>query len=191
MTMDLVSLFTEAHKPDGLLHNQLESMDEDSLDRLVEEQGEESPVAQIIRCKRADAYSRVSCDLEGIEGALQQEIKNAKIEGNLFYQTICYHIDRLGYKSDADFYNSINMLRQQFSRRRYASHTLSKKTVLWIIVALRLDYEQACDLLQKAGYRFRKGDMRDVILMYIFRNTTYDLYEVNQVLEHFGIAPLG
>lgn len=191
MTMKNVSLFSEAHKLDEALHIQLESMDDNMLDQLVDEQGEESPVGQIIRRKRADAYSRVSCVLEGIEDSLQQEIKKAKAEGNQFYQTICYHIERLGYKSDADFYNSINMPRQQFSRLRDPSNTLSKKTVLWIIVALRLDYDQACDLLQKAGYRFRKGDMRDVILMYIFRNTTYDLYEVNQILEHFGVAPLG
>lgn len=191
MGLAFVSHFSEAQEAQDDLYSQLENMDEASLDQLVEEQGEESPVSQLIRRKRADTYSRVSCDLEGIEENLQKEIKKAKAEGNPFYQTICDHIDRLGYKSDADFYNSINMPRQQFSRLRDASNTLSKKTVLWIIVALRLDYDQAADLLQKAGYRFRKGDMRDVILMYIFRNTTYDLYEVNQVLEHFGLAPLG
>ena len=163
----------------------------DSLDQLIDENGEESPLGQAIRRKRADTYSRISCNWENIGASLQQEIKKARAEGNSFYQTICFHIDRLGYKSDADFYNSINMPRQQFSRLRDVSNTLSKKTVLWIIVALRLDYDQACDLLQKAGYRFRKGDMRDVILSYIFRNTTYDLYEVNQVLDHFGITPLG
>ena len=32
--------------------------------------------------------------------------------------------------------------------------------------------------------------MRDVILTYIFRNTTYDLDMVNQVLDHFGLASL-
>ena len=186
-----ISFLNEPERQYGSIWEQLEHMDEDSLDQLIDEHGEESPLGQAIRRKRADTYSRISCNWENIGTSLQQEIKKAQAEGNSFYQTICFHIDRLGYKSDADFYNSINMPRQQFSRLRDASNTLSKKTVLWIIVALRLDYDQACDLLQKAGYRFRKGDMRDVILSYIFRNTTYDLYEVNQVLDHFGIAPLG
>lgn len=110
--------------------------------------------------------------------------------GILSIEAICRHLDRLGYKSDADFYNSISMPRQQFSRLRDANSTLSKKTVLWIIVGLKLDYVQACDLLQKAGYNFRKNDMRDVVLTYIFRNTTYDLDTVNLILDHFGIAPL-
>ena len=82
------------------------------------------------------------------------------------------------------------MPRQQFARLRDANNTLSKKTVLWIIVGLKLNYPDANDLLQKAGYFFRKNDMRDVILTYIFRNTTYDLDMVNQVLDHFGLASL-
>lgn len=183
--------FASEEKEKEVLLQHLERMDEEAIDQLIDVLGEESFLAQTIRRKRAYEYSKVPCELDDIEKSLISELKSAKAEGNLFYQTICYHIDRLGYKSDAEFYNSINMPRQQFSRLRDVSNTLSKKTVLWIIVALQLDFEQANDLLQKAGYRFRKGDMRDVILMYILRNTTYDLYEVNQVLAHFGVAPLG
>lgn len=174
----------------GMLDAVLEHCDEDTLDELVNIYGEESEIAQYIRRKRAFDYTKVSCELNTIEQSLEMHLKDARHGENPFYETICKHLDRLGYKSDADFYNSISMPRQQFSRLRDAGSTLSKKTVLWIIVGLKLDYAQACDLLQKGGYHFRKNDMRDVILTYIFRNTTYDLDMVNLVLDHFGIAPL-
>ncbi|HBA69854.1 MAG TPA: hypothetical protein DCZ40_10940 [Lachnospiraceae bacterium] len=174
----------------GMLDAVLGHCGEDILDELLNTYGEESEIGQYIRRKRALDYTKVSCELNAIERTLETHLKKARHGGNPFYEAICGHLDRLGYKSDADFYNSIGMSRQQFSRLRDANSTLSKKTVLWIIVGLKLDYVQACDLLRKSGYNFRKNDMRDVILTYIFRNTTYDLDTVNFVLAHFGIAPL-
>lgn len=188
---DMGSLYiSEADEDGGMLDAVLEHCDEDALNELVNTYGEESEIAQYIRRKRAFDYIKVTCELNSIEQSIEMHLKDASHMGNPFYEAVCRHLDRLGYKSDADFYNSISMPRQQFSRLRDAGSTLSKKTVLWIIAGLKLDYAQACDLLQKSGYHFRKNDMRDVILTYIFRNTTYDLDMVNLVLDHFGIAPL-
>lgn len=181
---------SEASDSNGMLDAVLEHCDEDTLDELINTYGEESEICQYIRKKRLHDYTKISCELNAVEKSIETHLKDAKYGGNPFYEAICRHLDRLGYKSDADFYNSISMPRQQFSRLRDANSTLSKKTVLWIIVGLKLDYVQASDLLQKAGYNFRKNDMRDVILTYIFRNTTYDLDTVNLILDHFGIAPL-
>ncbi len=181
---------SEVSDSNGMLEAVLEHCDEDTLDELINTYGEESEIGQYIRRKRVLDYTKVSCELNTIERTLETHLKDAKHGGNPFYEAICRHLDRLGYKSDADFYNSISMPRQQFSRLRDANSTLSKKTVIWIIVGLKLDYVQACDLLQKGGYNFRKNDMRDVVLTYILRNTTYDLDTVNLVLDHFGIAPL-
>lgn len=181
---------SEVSESNDMLDAVLEHCDEDALDELINTYGEESEIGQYIRRKRVLDYTKVCCELNTIERKLETHLKDAKHGGNPFYESICRHLDRLGYKSDADFYNAIGMPRQQFSRLRDANSTLSKKTVLWIIVGLKLDYVQACDLLQKGGYHFRKNDMRDVILTYIFRNTTYDLNTVNLILDHFGIAPL-
>lgn len=181
---------SEASDSDGMIDAVLEHCDEDTLDELINKYGEESEIGQYIRRKRAFDYMKVPCELNTIKRSLETHIKDAKQGGNPFYEAICRHLERLGYKSDADFYNAISMPRQQFSRLRDANSTLSKKTVLWIIVGLKLDYVQACDLLKKGGYNFRKNDMRDVVLTYIFRNTTYDLDAVNLVLDHFGIVPL-
>lgn len=181
---------SETSDSKGMLDAVLEYCNEDILDELINTYGEESEIGQYIRRKRAFDYTKVSCELNTIERPLEAHLRDAQHGGNPFYEAICKHLDRLGYKSDADFYNSISMPRQQFSRLRDVNSTLSKKTVLWIIVGLKLDYVQARDMLQKGGYTFRKNDMRDVILTYIFRNTTYDLDTVNLILDHFGIEPL-
>lgn len=173
-----------------MLKSVLDHCDEETLDELIQTYGEESPIAQMIRRKNAAEYNRIACDVRLVEGEIKKAVEKSRYEGNPFYESVCRYMDKKGFKNDADFYNSISMPRQQFARLRNAANTLSKKTVLWIIVGLRLDYKEAGDLLQKAGYHFRKNDMRDVILMYIFRNTTYDLDMVNQVLEHFQLPPL-
>lgn len=184
------AFLTEGGARDELIDALLARCDTEALDELADEYGEDSPVAQMIRRKQALAYNKVACELGAIEKTLEQTLHDAKYGGNPFYEAVCKHIDRLGYPSDAAFYRSISMPRQQFARLRDAANTLSKKTVLWIIVGLRLDYPQACDLMQKAGYHFRKNDMRDVIISYILRNTVYNLDMVNQVLDHFELAPL-
>lgn len=171
-----------------MLNSVLEHCTPEVLDEVISAYGEDSELAQIIRRKNAERYRKVTCEVDKLEKPIAEKLRDSKYE-NPFYEAICEHMERLGYKTDADFYNSISMPRQQFARLRDPSNNLSKKTVLWIIVGLRLDYPRASDLLQKAGYSFRKNDMRDVILTYIFRNTIYDLDMVNQILDHFGVDP--
>lgn len=182
--------FANTTKRDEALETFLEHCGEETLDELVQTFGEASPIANMIRRKNAVAAHKIECDYRTIKLPLEDMLKESKRSGNPFYEDVCKYMKRIGYENDSDFYNSISMPRQQFARLRDASNTLSKKTVLWIIVGLRLNYPEASDLLQKAGYFFRKNDMRDVILTYIFRNTTYDLDMVNQVLDHFGLASL-
>lgn len=176
---------------DENLEKLIEHCSEEMLEELVNTFGEDSPIANIIKRKKAEALRRrTACDYDTIQKSLEEALKQSKKSGNPFYEDVCKYMKRIGFENDSDFYNSISMPRQQFARLRDANNTLSKKTVLWIIVGLRLNYHDANDLLQKAGYFFRKNDMRDVILTYIFRNTTYDLDMVNQVLDHFGLASL-
>ena len=161
---------------------------DEALDSIMEEYGEGTQICQLIRRYRAHTYQREKINdtntlYKGIETAITNDMRSV---GNPFYESVCYYIDKKGFKSDAAFYNMIGMPRQLFAKMRNGSNNLSKKTVLWIIVGLQLDYPQANDLLRKAGYSFRGSDKRDVILCYIFRNGVYDLRTVNEVLYHFG-----
>lgn len=100
------------------------------------------------------------------------------------------HMEAAGFTSDSGFYNSIGMSRQTFSRLRYRDNIFSKQNILLIAVGLGLGYKDAVELLRLAGYSFRPEDKRDIILTYIFRNMSYDLPLVNEILEHFGQKPL-
>ena len=180
---------SEPQNTEEILKQVLDHCNEETLDELMQAFGEDSMVVQIIRRRMADEYCQTECDLHVIGDLLAQQMKNAKRRGNPFYETVCRYMERIGYQSDAEFYNAISMPRQQFARLRNPENTLSKRTVLWIIVGLRLNYQEANDLLRKAGYHFRNNDMRDVLLTYIFRNTAYDLDTVNHVLEHFHLPP--
>lgn len=167
----------------------LDHCDNETFDELIQTFGEDSPIAKLIY-RRNQAKRMPRMEYPDLEQSIEQLLHEARRQNNPFYADVCKYMDRLGFKTDADFYNSISMPRQQFARLRDAGHVLSKKTVLWIIVGLRLNYAEASDLLQKAGYNFRKNDARDVVLAYIFRNTAYDLDLVNRVLDHFDLPVL-
>ena len=173
-----------------LLQSVLSRCDDDALDELLEEYGDDSVIGQAVRKKRAEDYAKVICDPAAVAKNIEENLASSK-RVNPFYDSVIAHMERQGFSTDADFYNSIGMPRQLFAKIRDASNNLSKKTVLWIVVGLKLDYSQASDLVRKAGYTFRKGDMRDVVLSYILRNTKYDLFSVNEILEHFGLEILG
>lgn len=186
-----LSAFTDHIESKDLVEAVLDHCNDETLDELLQTYGEDSAIAKLIRSRQPSRISgKVPCELNTIETTVAQMLIEARRQGNPFYESVCKYIDRLGLRSDAAFYNSISMPRQQFARLRDARNTLSKQTVLWIIVGLRLSYLEATELLRTAGYFFRKNDMRDVILSYILRNTEYDLDMVNQVLYHFDIPAL-
>lgn len=192
--LPLYSLGADNKKADDfnlqLLQSVLAHCDDDAFDELLEEYGDDSAIGQAIRKKRAEDYAKVMCDPAVVAKNIEEDLASVK-KVNPFYDSVIAHMERLGFPTDADFYNSIGMPRQLFAKIRDASNNLSKKTVLWIVVGLKLDYPQASDLVRKAGYTFRKGDMRDVVLSYILRNTKYDLFSVNEILDHFGLEVLG
>ena len=168
----------------------LDFCSDDSLDEMMNEYGEESVIGQLIRRKRAEKYRRkLLSDIDSIQDQIEKSVLRSSAMLNPFYDMVCHYIDDHGYKSDSAFYNAIGMPRQLFARMRDPEASLSKKTVLWIIIGLKLDYHAASKLLSLAGFSFKKNSKKDVIISYIIRNTDYDIFSVNEILEHFGEEP--
>ena len=180
---------SESMNRDEMIEAILDHCGNETLDELMQTFGEGSAIAKLIN-RRHQAKLMPQMEYLDLEQSIDQMLQEARTRGNPFYEDVCKYMTRMGFKTDAEFYNSISMPRQQFARLRDAGHVLSKKTVLWIVVGLKLNYHEASDLLQKAGYSFRKNDTRDAVLAYIFRNTTYDLDMVNRVLDHFALPTL-
>ncbi len=190
---DFMSAFCLNNTKDnlGVIEDILEQCDNETLDDIAQHFGYDSEIGQLILRKKEYDFQTKAKELNrNMESSLKDLLDEAKHYGNPFYEAVCEHIDKKGFKSDADFYNSISMPRQQFARLRDPGNVLSKKTVLWIIVGLQLNYKDASDLIKKAGYSFKKNDMRDVILTYIFRNTSYTLDSVNEILDYFELQTL-
>jgi len=166
----------------------LKSCSEDVLLELENQFGKKSKISEIIREKILNLPKGKSGNAEEAIMTLECMLKESEKSGNKLYSLICKYMDEKGYASDADFYNSISMSRQNFARIRNKSINIGKDTVMWIICGLGLNYVQAHQVLSAAGYTFKSNDKRDVIISYIIKNISdYSLDTVNEVLYHFGL----
>lgn len=166
----------------------LENCSLETLDSLEITFGPESEITKIIKEIRSKKNN--DCKAGNIEDRIEEMLIESKNNDNILYQLLCKHLELKGYKSDSDFYNSISMPRQVFARIRDAKKTLSKQNILQMIIGLKLDYTEATEFLNAAGYSFRKNDKRDTILMFIIKNIDYDLDMVNEILYKFGVKTL-
>lgn len=166
----------------------LKNCDEEVLLGLEKEFGKKSKISEIIREKILHISGSKSENTEEAITTLESMLKESEKANNKLYSLICQYMGERGFESDADFYNSISMSRQNFARIRNKSANIGKETVLWIICGLGLNYLQAYQVLSAAGYAFKSSDKRDVIISYIAKNIDgYNLDLVNDVLYHFGV----
>lgn len=103
-----------------------------------------------------------------------------------FQKRLLRMIDERGL-SDAEVYRRADIDRKLFSKIRCSEdYTPRKRTILALVVALRLNADDARDLLGSAGYTLSNSSKTDVIVSFCLENEVYDMIEVNALLDHFG-----
>ena len=113
------------------------------------------------------------------------------IAGNYFSDYL-YKLIKRKNLTDVEVYKRAHLDRRIFSKiRNEKKYMPSKKTVMAIVFAMKLDFKEANTLLARAGYFLSDARKEDVITAYFIENQIYDLYLINEVLDYYDCPILG
>ncbi|MDO4996366.1 MAG: hypothetical protein Q4E69_04235 [Bacilli bacterium] len=105
-----------------------------------------------------------------------------------FYDLVFNYIDEyLDNKNlvhkDSIVYNRAGIDRRLFSKfRSNENYSFSRNNVLKLCIALELDLDNTCILLESAGYSLSTTKAFDLIIRYYISNGIYDLDKINESL---------
>jgi hypothetical protein len=120
---------------------------------------------------------------------IKEFVKKNKIKG--FRDLLFKFIDD-NNQVDAEVYKKALLDRRLFSKiRSNQDYHPNKKTVIALLLALKLELEQGLQLLKAAGYSLSESSVFDLVIVYCVTHRIYDLDKVNEILEEMQLTPLG
>lgn len=108
-----------------------------------------------------------------------------------FVEYLRHHIYRQGL-TGPQVYRAAQIDKRLYSK--IISNTYyspSRETAIALAFAARLPLHDAKTMLSRAGYTLSETNRRDLILTYFFQNKSWNLIEINAVLDALGEAPVG
>lgn len=107
-----------------------------------------------------------------------------------FQQRLLRLIDDTG-RTDAEIYRRAHTDRRLFAKiRANKDYKPSKRTVLALALALKLDMDKTEDLLNRAGFYLSCSQKEDVIVEYFIKTQQYDIDIINDALMYYELPPL-
>ena len=102
-----------------------------------------------------------------------------------FQEMLLRKIDEKGMK-DSECYKRAGIDRKLFSKiRSNPQYRPKKSTAIAFCFALELSYDEAEEMLRKAGYALSRSSKSDVIVEYFLCNRRYSLHELNCALYEY------
>ena len=120
--------------------------------------------------------------------SLEEELEHV---GMSFHDKLFELIDKSGM-DNKDVWKRANLNRKHFSKIQCdEKYHPKKKTVMALCIALKLDLEQAKDLLARADWAFSPSSKVDLIVQKAIIDKQYDIYQLNLVLFQYTNEILG
>lgn len=160
-------------------------MEENEYDDIsIEAKPIEDYSSYAIPCLQQAAYS--SKEQDDIEDYIRRTKNN-----ETFSTRLLKYIDESGML-DSEVYKKAGIDRRHFSKiRSNKDYQPRKQTVMALGLALKLKLCQMSEMLELAGFSLSSSDTGDLIIKFCIEKGKYDLMEVNEVLDYFGIKGLG
>jgi len=120
--------------------------------------------------------------------SLEDELSNM---GETFHEKLFQLIEAAGL-DNKDVWKLANLDRKHFSKIQCdANYHPKKKTVMALCIALKLDLEQAKDLMARADWAFSPSSKVDLIVQKAIIDKKYDIMQLNLVLFEYTNETLG
>lgn len=113
------------------------------------------------------------------------------VDGRYCFSRVLFGLIGKHDLDEVELYKKAGISRQQFSRFRKIGYVPQKETIFSLIIAMKLDFWEADELLNSAGYVFTPGIKMDMMIEYFIKHELYDIDTVNYILHVNNLTTLG
>lgn len=139
-----------------------------------------------------------SCEVKKVDSDLQTALeealkhRKASVSDDSLYRFLCKQLEKRHFvkKSklldEAGFYTYAQISSNTWSNIRWGNGIPSKETLLKLIIALKMDEDDANELMRLGHNALKLSDPRDRVILALIDIRCYDIYTVYEVLEEYG-----
>lgn len=95
-------------------------------------------------------------------------------------------VKKSGLPDEAGFYAYARIDKSTWSSLRWNLRLPSKETLLKLVIALRLNEEEANELMRRGSNSLNESDPRDRVILALLDISCYEIEDVYDVLEEYG-----
>ena len=130
------------------------------------------------------------------KGGLTSATKNALLQGihqmlRPGFRALLFDLAKKKGVPNVEIYRRSDLTKAHFSKiKNDDDYHPSKETVLALAIGLKLTLDETKRLLERAGYTLTDSSKTDLIVQYFIERQRYDVAEVNEALDAFGLPTI-